>query len=60
MTANSYFSGAAELKPEIPDEAPTHLVDELLSVIELWRGSIPSTGQCEAMQRLAHAIREES
>lgn len=44
----------------LPDSGCEHLVGELLSVIELWAGGHPTHEQCEAMQRIAKAIGEES
>lgn len=43
----------------VPPEPPAHLVEELVTVIEV-AGDCPTAGQMKAMQRLARAIREES
>lgn len=60
MTIQHWMAGKGELKPEVPDAPPEHLLKELLEVIELWRNSYPTIEHCKAMQRLADAIREET
>lgn len=43
----------------LPPEPPAHLVEELVTVIEV-AGDYPTAEQMKAMQRLARAIKEET
>jgi len=44
----------------VEDGFPAHLVDELLSVVELCNGQLPSNETWEAINKKVQALRERS
>ena len=59
MTVQSWLSRKDESKYDLPDGPPEHLVEQLVTVIEMFEDGYPTKQQLMAIKRLAKAIREE-